>query len=97
MPLIQWNESFSVNVVEIDKQHQKLVGMINDLYDAMHQGKGNDVLGKIIDGLIMSLIEQRNNARAKKDFAAADAVRNRLNDLGIVLEDKPGQTVWRRK
>ncbi len=52
MPLIQWNESFSVNVVEIDKQHQKLVGMINDLYDAMHQGKGNDVLGKIIDGLI---------------------------------------------
>jgi hemerythrin len=52
MALIQWNDSFSVNVVEIDKQHQKLVGMINDLGDAMHQGKGKDVLGEIINGLI---------------------------------------------
>jgi hemerythrin len=52
MALIQWNDSFSVGVVEIDKQHQKLVGMINDLNDAMRQGKGKDVLGKIIKGLI---------------------------------------------
>ncbi|MCX5829220.1 MAG: bacteriohemerythrin [Deltaproteobacteria bacterium] len=52
MALIKWSDSFSVNVVEIDKQHQKLVGMINDLDDAMRQGKGKDVLGKIVNGLI---------------------------------------------
>ena len=52
MALIQWNDSFSVNVVEIDRQHQKLVGMINDLTDAMRQGKSKDILGKIINGLI---------------------------------------------
>jgi hemerythrin len=52
MALIQWNDSFSVNVVEIDRQHQKLVGMLNDLGDAMHQGKSKDVLGKIINGLV---------------------------------------------
>ena len=53
MSLIQWNDSFSVNVVEIDQQHQKLVAMINDLNDAMRQGKGKDVLGKIVNGLIV--------------------------------------------
>ena len=52
MALINWNDSFSVNVAEIDRQHQKLVSMINELNDAMRQGKGNDVLGKIINGLI---------------------------------------------
>jgi hemerythrin-like metal-binding domain len=52
MALIQWNESFSVNVGEIDGQHQKLIGMINDLNDAMRQGKGKDILGKILNGLI---------------------------------------------
>lgn len=52
MALIQWNDSFSVGVGEIDRQHQRLVGMINDLNDAMRQGKGKDVLGKIINGLV---------------------------------------------
>jgi hemerythrin len=52
MAIIQWNDSLSVNVVEIDKQHQKLIGMINDLHDAMLQGKGKDILGKTVNGLI---------------------------------------------
>jgi len=51
MALIQWDSSFSVNVAEIDRQHQKLIQMINELNDAMRQGKGKDALGKIIDGL----------------------------------------------
>jgi hemerythrin len=53
MPLIQWNDGLSVNVAEIDKQHQKLVGMINDLNDAMLQGKGKDIIGKILNGLFL--------------------------------------------
>jgi hemerythrin len=52
MSLIKWNDSFSVKVAEIDKQHQKLIVMINELNDAMRQGKGKDVLGKIINGLV---------------------------------------------
>ncbi len=52
MALIQWNESLSVNVSEIDKQHEKLVSMINELDDAMRQGKGKVALGKIVTGLI---------------------------------------------
>ncbi len=52
MALIQWNEELSVKVVEIDRQHQKLIRMMNDLYSAMRQGKGTDVLGRILDELV---------------------------------------------
>lgn len=52
MAIMQWNDSFSVNVAVIDGQHQKLVSMVNELHDSMKEGKGNEVLSKIIDGLI---------------------------------------------
>ncbi|WP_417913584.1 bacteriohemerythrin [Candidatus Electronema sp. JM] len=52
MSLIAWDESLSVNVAEIDSQHRKLVAMINELHDAMKSGKGKDVLGRILSGLI---------------------------------------------
>ncbi len=52
MAVIQWDESFSVKIVEIDKQHQKLFDMVNEIDAAQRQGKGKDIVGKIIDGLI---------------------------------------------
>ena len=42
----------SVNIAEIDGQHQKLVAMINELDDAMRQGKGKEIVSKIVSGLI---------------------------------------------
>ncbi|WP_430929726.1 CysS/YqeB C-terminal domain-containing protein, partial [Pseudoalteromonas rubra] len=38
------------------------------------------------------LIEQRKNARANKDWAAADAARDALTVMGVVLEDSAGKT-----
>ena len=52
MALLQWDGSFSVKVAEMDQQHQRLVSMINELDDAMKQGKGKDVLSKIVNGMI---------------------------------------------
>jgi cysteinyl-tRNA synthetase len=45
---------------------------------------------------IEDLIEQRNAARAARDFAAADRIRDELTQMGILLEDADGITRWRR-
>ncbi|MFQ3249469.1 MAG: cysteinyl-tRNA synthetase [Glaciecola sp.] len=45
---------------------------------------------------VEALIEQRNTARANKDWPAADAARDGLNELGVVLEDGPEGTTWRK-
>jgi cysteinyl-tRNA synthetase len=45
---------------------------------------------------IESWIEKRNEARRKKDFRAADEIRQKLLDEGIVLEDTPAGTRWKK-
>ena len=52
MSLIEWNETLHLNIGEIDTQHHKLVDMINELNDAMRAGKGKEIVGKILNGLI---------------------------------------------
>ncbi|MBN2419135.1 MAG: cysteine--tRNA ligase [Deltaproteobacteria bacterium] len=46
---------------------------------------------------IEDLIGQRNEARARKDWPKADEIRDKLKELGIVLEDKAGVTKWRKE
>jgi cysteinyl-tRNA synthetase len=46
---------------------------------------------------IEEYIHLRNEARAKKDWAAADRVRKVLDDAGVTLFDRPGGTVWKPK
>jgi cysteinyl-tRNA synthetase len=46
---------------------------------------------------IERLIEGRKAARGRRDFAAADAIRQSLAERGILLEDNPGGTRWKRK
>ncbi|MDG6894779.1 cysteine--tRNA ligase [Volucribacter amazonae] len=46
--------------------------------------------------LIEQLIEQRNTARANKDWAIADQARDKLTEMGIILEDSANGTTWRR-
>ncbi len=51
MPLIQWTQSLSVNIKEIDSQHKRLIELINLLHESMRAGKGKDVLGKVLGDL----------------------------------------------
>ena len=57
--------------------------------------KGNEADDEVAE--IEGLIKARNDARAAKDWPAADAARNRLTEMGIILEDGAGGTSWRRK
>jgi len=52
MPLMTWNDRLSVGVKVLDDDHKKLVGMINQLFDAIQSGHGKDSLAKILDGLV---------------------------------------------
>ncbi len=45
---------------------------------------------------IEALIQARNDARSSKNWAEADRLRDQLDTMGIVLEDKDGKTIWRR-
>ena len=49
-----------------------------------------------LDDEVEALIEQRQAARKAKDFKTADAIRDKLHDMGIVLEDTPQGVKWRR-
>jgi hemerythrin len=52
MALINWSDSYSVKVKQFDDQHKKLISMVNELHDSMKIGKGKEILGKILTGLV---------------------------------------------
>ena len=52
MPLFIWKPSYNLGVAEIDLDHRQLVGIINELYEAMKEGRGRDVINQTVDRLI---------------------------------------------
>jgi cysteinyl-tRNA synthetase len=55
---------------------------------------GSSSLEGVIDGLVALALEQRAAARTRKDWAAADAVRDQLKAAGINVEDTPQGPRW---
>jgi cysteinyl-tRNA synthetase len=55
-----------------------------------------EAAGGTPDARVEALIEERNAARRSRDFARADAIRQELAGMGILLEDTPHGTIWRR-
>ncbi|KRL13515.1 MAG: cysteine--tRNA ligase [Schleiferilactobacillus perolens] len=53
--------------------------------------------GELLDADVEQLIEDRETARAHKDFARSDEIRDQLAKQGIILEDTPQGTRWHRK
>ena len=47
-----------------------------------------------VDALVRAELDERQNARANKDFAAADAIRDRLAAAGIAIEDTAEGPRW---
>jgi cysteinyl-tRNA synthetase len=50
--------------------------------------------GDLVAALVEALLEQRQAARQRRDFAAADAIRDRLTAEGVVVEDTPSGPRW---
>jgi cysteinyl-tRNA synthetase len=70
-----------------------LMGLLQSDPDEWFEGH---VEGELSSDNIDALIEKRNAARAAKDFATADAVRDQLSAVGIKIEDGADGTSWRR-
>ena len=55
----------------------------------------SDITGRdVSEDEIKRLIEMRNQARSKKDFKEADAIRKKLEDMDIIIEDTPSGVRW---
>jgi cysteinyl-tRNA synthetase len=57
-------------------------------------GGSDTKLTSAVDTLVAGLLEQRAEARAAKDFAAADAIRDTIKAAGIEIEDTPSGPKW---
>ena len=52
MPLITWNASLSVNIKDMDSQHQVLINLTNLFHDALTQGKGSAVVNDVVEKMV---------------------------------------------
>ncbi len=77
------------------RQLSGVLGLLEQEPEAFLQSGAQADDGEVAE--IEALIKQRNDARKAKDWALADQARDRLNEMGIVLEDGAAGTTWRRK
>lgn len=83
------NKEVSLNVCKkAAEMFDELTGVLGLLYNR----KSND-----IDDNIEKLIEQRQTARANKDWATADNIRDELKAKGIILKDTPQGVTWTKE
>ena len=54
----------------------------------------SDDLTPVVDGLVTAMLSQRTEARARKDWATADAIRDALSELGLKVEDTRDGVRW---
>jgi cysteinyl-tRNA synthetase len=60
-------------------------------------GAASDDLHPVVDALVGVALEQRQAARQRKDYAAADAIRDQLQEAGVMVEDTPRGPRWELK
>ena len=80
---------------------KKIFGLLEDVYPECKVEKVVErelEAGEVFDEkLIHILIEARNIARKEKVFKVADYIRDKLKELGIILEDTPAGTRWKKR
>ena len=79
------------------RQCGAVLGLLQESPQNYLQSQAVGVAGALSNAEINDLIEQRNQARRNRDFKEADRIRDQLTAGGVLLEDSPEGTVWRRR
>jgi cysteinyl-tRNA synthetase len=74
----------------------KLAGLLGLGFSSTRAGASEESGSELVDSLMRLMIELRAEARAGKNFALSDGIRDRLARIGVTLEDRPDGTIWRR-
>ncbi len=91
------NKTKSVEAASLLKNLAGILALLQRDPDEFLQGVFNDkFLEFVVEGDVDNKILQRNEAKKAKNFAEADRIRKELADSGIILEDSPQGTTWRR-
>ena len=94
--ILEDSETTRQTLEAIDDTFRRLggdvLGIVKDEYE-----QTESVDNELVDKLVNILIGQRNEARKQKDYARADELRDKIDEAGIALEDKPDGTTWRTK
>ncbi len=85
-----------VELAHVLKASGAILGILQQDPEIWCKGRGGDSMG-ISEKEILSLIEQRNEARKVKDFAKSDDIRCFLEEKNIILEDGASGTTWRHQ
>ncbi len=87
------DEDAAIQKAAVLKHLANVLGLLEaDAEHFLQTGAAESDDSSVIDELIAA----RNQARADKDWAEADRIRDELDAMGVVLEDKDGKTIWRR-
>ena len=86
-------DEVDARLIGLAQKNIRALGGVLGLFESKKEKASNSM----IDPLLENICEVRNALRAEKDFRAADLIRDRLEQIGIKLEDGPGGTSWKRK
>ena len=78
----------------LDAVRQMLSVLGLDPFSPEWTGSQNTDLEIVVDGLVHLVLDQRSQARERKDWAAADAIRDSLSELGLKIEDTSAGVRW---
>jgi cysteinyl-tRNA synthetase len=83
----------AISPATLELLQQKFKAYLEDVFGLQNSTAGNEILNGVID----LVIEIRKEAKAKRDFATSDKIRNQLAEIGINLKDeKGGEMSWEK-